>query len=229
MERFAWFKWQALFTDWAFFAKGLGQTITVSVLALALALVFGTLFGIMGSSPWRIARLVNRGYVELIQNTPLVTQVFFLFYALAHWKVLLPAFWVGVFGLGIYHGAYISEVVRAGIQSIHRGQLEAAFSQGFSYSGAMRHIVLPQASEIVLPPLTNQAVSLIKNSAILAMISGGDLMFRADSWASEKGYYGPAYLTIWVLYFLLCWPLATWARRLEQRVAKARGGEVKAA
>lgn len=229
MERFAWFKWQALFTDWALFAEALGQTVTTSVLALALSLALGTLFGVLGSAPWRSARLVNRGYVELIQNTPLVTQVFFLYYALGHWKVFLSPLMIGVIGLGMYHGAYVAEVVRAGIQSIHRGQLEAAFSQGFTYAQAMRHIVLPQAAQVVLPPLTNQAVSLIKNSSILAMISGGDLMFQADSWSSDTGYYGPAYLMIWAIYFALCFPLATWARQLEVRAAKARGGEVKAA
>lgn len=229
MERFAWFKWQALFTDWALFAKALGQTVTTSVLALALSLVLGTLFGILGTAPWRSARAVNRGYVELIQNTPLVTQVMFLFYALGHLKIYMTPLWIGVVGLGLYHGAYIAEVVRAGIQSVHRGQMEAAYSQGFTYSKAMRHIVLPQAFQVIMPPLTNQAVSLIKNSAILNMISGGDLMFQADSWAAEYGYYGPAYLTAGVLYFLLCFPLATYARRLEERVSRSRNQEVKAA
>jgi aspartate/glutamate/glutamine transport system permease protein len=229
MGRFAWFKWQALFTDWTLFAQGLGKTVLTSVLALFLALALGTLFGILATSPWRWAKLVNRGYVDLIQNTPLVTQVIFLFYALGHWKVYLDPITIGVIGLGLYHGAYIAEVVRAGIQSIHRGQLEAAFSQGFSYPQAMRHIILPQAAQVVLPPLTNQAVSLIKNSSILAMISGYDLMQQADSWSADKGYYGPAYLVAWALYFLLCFPLAALARRLEERVAKARGQEVKAA
>ncbi len=228
MNRFAWFKWQALFTDWQLFAKGLGQTITTSVLALVLALVLGTLLGILGTSPWRPAKFVNRVYIELIQNTPLLTQFIFLFYALGHWKIYPTPLWIGVMGLGLYHGAYVAEVVRAGIQSIHRGQMEAAFSQGFTHWGAMRHVILPQAVQVVLPPLTNQAVSLIKNSAILATISGWDLMHRADSWSAETGYYGPAYLAVWVIYFLLCFPLATYARRLEARVAKSRGGEVKA-
>ncbi|WP_139314659.1 ABC transporter permease subunit, partial [Desulfosporosinus metallidurans] len=89
---------------------------------------------------------------------------------------------VGVLGVGVYHGAYIAEVVRAGISSIHRGQMEAALSQGFSFWGAMRHVILPQASRLVLPPLTNQAVNLIKNTSVLAMIAGGDLMYHADSW-----------------------------------------------
>lgn len=229
MDRFAWFKWQALFRDWELFAEGLGRTLSTSLLALGLALALGTVLGMLGTSPWRAGRALNRGYVDLIQNTPLVTQVMFLFYALAHWKLYLSAFAIGVIGLGVYHGAYIAEVVRAGIQSIHRGQLEAAFSQGFTYVQAMRYIILPQAAQVVLPPLTNQAVSLIKNSAILAMISGWDLMHTGDSWAANTGYYGPAYAVVWAIYFALCFPLARWARRLEERVARARSGEVKAA
>lgn len=225
---FAWFKWQALFSDWQILLKGLGQTILAAVLALGLSLALGTLIGVLGAAPWRLARWGNRAYVEFIQNSPLVTQVFFLYYGLPHLGIDLPVLAVGVLGLGIYHGAYIAEVVRAGIQAVHRGQLEAAYSQGFTYGGAMRHIVLPQAARVVLPPLTNQAVALIKNSAILAMVSGGDLMFHADSWSSDTGYYGPAYVVAGFLYFLLCFPLASLAQRLERRDAR-RAGEVWAA
>ena len=160
---------------------------------------------------------MSRVYVEFIQNTPLVIQVFFLYHALPHMGVMLPVFVVGVLGVGVYHGAYIAEVVRAGINSIHRGQMEAALSQGFSFWGAMRHIILPQASRVVLPPLTNQAVNLIKNTSVLAMVAGGDLMYRADSWSSENIYYGPAYVVVGLLYLLLCLPLATLTRRLERK------------
>ncbi|HWI65973.1 MAG TPA: amino acid ABC transporter permease [Symbiobacteriaceae bacterium] len=224
---FAWFKWQALLTDWKVLVEGLGQTVLAAVLALLLALALGALMGVLGAAPWRPARWLNRIYVEFIQNTPLVAQIFFLYYGLPHLGVDLPVLAVGVLGLGIYHGAYIAEVVRAGIQAVHRGQLEAAYSQGFTYAGAMRHIILPQASRVVIPPLTNQAVALIKNSAVLAMVSGGDLMFHADSWSSDTGYYGPAYALAGLLYFALCFPLATYARQLEERLHFKR--EVRAA
>lgn len=214
---FAWFKWEALFRDWAVFAEGFKVTISVTVLALTLALVLGIIFGVLGTSQWTLAKIVSRVYVEFIQNTPLVIQVFFLYHALPHMGVMLPVFAVGVLGVGVYHGAYIAEVVRAGINSIHRGQMEAALSQGFSFWGAMRHIILPQASRVVLPPLTNQAVNLIKNTSVLAMVAGGDLMYRADSWSSENIYYGPAYVVVGLLYLLLCLPLATLTRRLERK------------
>lgn len=214
---FAWFKWQALFHDWRIFAEGFGNTLFASVLSLALALALGMLFGVLGTTNQKGFRIINRIYVEFIQNTPLVIQVFFLYNGLPHLGVMLPVLAVGVLGVGIYHGAYIAEVVRAGIQSIHRGQMEAALSQGFSFWGAMRHIILPQAGKVVLPPLTNQAVSLIKNTSVLAMIAGGDLMYHADSWSADNIYYGPAYVTVGLLYLALCFPLASLARRLERK------------
>lgn len=218
---FAWFKWQALFREWPIFAEGFAMTVLLSLLALALALGLGVLFGMLGASRSRFLRGANRVYVELIQNTPLVIQIFFLFHALPHLGVMLPVFSVGVLGVGLYHGAYISEVVRAGIQAIPRGQQEAAYSQGFSYWGAMRHIVLPQAKRIMYPPLTNQAVSLIKNTSVLAMVAGGELMYHADSWSSNNLYYGPAYIVTGLLYLALCLPLATFARRLERKLEAA--------
>lgn len=214
---FAWFKWVALFSDWKVFAEGFETTIIVSVLALTLALILGIVFGVLGTSHWTLAKVVSRIYVEFIQNTPLVIQVFFLYHGLPHLGVMLPVFVVGVLGVGVYHGAYIAEVVRAGINSIHRGQMEAALSQGFSFWGAMRYIILPQAARVVLPPLTNQAVNLIKNTSVLAMVAGGDLMYHADSWASDNLYYGPAYVVVGLLYLILSLPLATLTRRLESK------------
>lgn len=213
---FAGFKWLALFEDWQVFAEGFLTTLAVAGLALALALALGTVFGMLGASPGRRARLINRIYVEFIQNTPLVIQIIFLYHGLPHLGVVLPVFSIGVLGVGVYHGAYIAEAIRAGIEAIPRGQLESAYSQGFSYWSAMRHIILPQARRIVLPPITNQSVSLIKNTSVLAMVAGGDLMYHADSWSSSNLYYGPAYVVTGILYLFLCYPLARQARRMER-------------
>jgi aspartate/glutamate/glutamine transport system permease protein len=215
---FAWFKWQALFENWSLFAEGFATTIGLSLLALTMALVLGLLFGMFGASQSRVLRTWNRVYVSFIQNTPLVIQVFFLYHALPHLGLMLPVFLVGVLAISIYHGAYIAEVVRAGIQAIPRGQHEAAYSQGFSYWGTMRHIILPQARRIMYPPLTNQAVSLIKNTSVLAMVAGGELMYQADSWSSSSLAYGPSYVVTGLLYLSLCLPLAVFARRMESKL-----------
>lgn len=218
---FTLWRWQNLFTEWPLLVRAFLTTLEAAVLALILALVLGVIFGLLSTSRHRLPRAVSRVYVEFFQNTPLMIQLFFVYFALPAAGVKLPSFACGVLCVGIYTGAYISEVVRAGIESIHRGQLEAAYSQGFTYLQTMLLIVLPQTVKIVLPPLVNQCVNLIKNTSVLAMIAGGDLMYVANNWATNgNASYGPAYIIIGVLYFCLCFPLSTWARRYEEKLKR---------
>lgn len=216
---FAVARWQAVFASIDTLWQGALITLLVASLGLALALALGTVIGVMSASHWRVPRGLARAYVEFYQNTPLLIQVFMLFNAipLIYPGLFIPVVIIGIVGVGMYHGAYIAEVVRAGIQSIGRGQLEAALSQGMTYIGAMRYIIIPQAMRIVLPPLTNQAVSLIKNTSVIAIIAGGDLMYAGDSFAGRFGHYGPTYVIVGLGYFLMCFPLAVLARRLEDR------------
>jgi putative glutamine transport system permease protein len=213
---FSLLKWKALFLDWSIFKDGLLTTLSVSITALLLALLLGTIFGIFSTSKSKVLKTISRSYVELIQNTPLLIQIFFWYNGLPYIGIVLPVFLIGFLGLGIYQGAYVAEVVKSGINSIPKGQMEAAYSQGFTYWEAMFYIILPQAKMIILPPLTNVSVNLIKNSSVLAIIAGGDLMYHADSWSSGNLYWGPAYVATGVLYFCLCYPLTRLAKRLEQ-------------
>ncbi|MDR1277440.1 MAG: amino acid ABC transporter permease [Treponema sp.] len=216
---FALWRWERLLADSPVFLEGLVATLLVAASALLLALILGIIFGLFSSSSIKILRYIARVYVEFFQNTPLVIQIFFLYNALPYAGIVMNVFSIGLIGVGVYHGAYVAEVVRAGISSIPRGQREAARSQGFSYIQSMRWIILPQTITIILPPLANQAVNLIKNTSVLALIAGGDLMYRADSWAANGTLsYGPAYLVTGALYFLLCFPLVNWARRHEIRI-----------
>lgn len=224
---FAWFKWEALFNDYHIFLEGFIVTIEVGFLGLALAIVLGTISGVMSTSKIKLLRMISRVYVEIIQNTPLVIQVFFLFNGLPYIKIVLPIFLIGILGVGIYHGAYISEVVRAGITSVSKGQFEAAYSQGFSHVETMKYIILPQTIKIIIPPLTNQLVNLIKNTSVLSMIAGADLMHNADSWSSQNMFYGPAYVVTGILYFVLCYPLSIIARKLELKKNKVLKPELK--
>lgn len=212
---FAFYKWEALFKDFSIFGQGLIVTILVSVVALILALIIGCIFGLFATSKIKPLEILSRIYVEIIQNTPLVIQIFFLFNGLPYIGIVLPILLIGFIGLAIYHGAYVSEVIRAGVNAIPKGQLEAAYSQGFTYWQGMFYIIIPQAKNIILPPLTNVAVNLIKNSSVLAIIAGGDLMYQADSWSSYNLYYGPAYIVTGILYFALCYPLTRLAKKLE--------------
>lgn len=219
---FALFKWMALFSDWKIFAKGFGYTLLIAISALILSLILGVFFGMLSSTNLWLLRLCSRVYVEIFQNTPLLIQVFFLFNGLPLLGIILDVTTIGIIGVGLYHGAYIAEVVRSGIGSIPKGQFEAAYSQGFTYWETMQHIILPQAQKIIMPPLTMQAVNLIKNTSVIAIISGADIMFTAKSWSSSNIYYGPAYMTAGILYFIICYPLATYAKHIEDNTKFAK-------
>lgn len=203
------------------FLSGFAYTLSVSVLALAIALIFGTIGGVMATSKNKFLKAYTRVYVEIFQNTPLVIQIFFLYFALPPLGIHLGIFLVGVLGVGAYHGAYVSEVVRSGIQAVSKGQFEAASSQGFTYIQQMRYIIVPQTIKIILPPLTNQMVNLIKNTSVLLIVAGGELMYQADIYAGENLNYAPAYIFAAFLYFIVCYPLAYFAKTYEDRLKKA--------
>ena len=203
------------------YIPGFIMTLKVALAGLLLALVLGIIFGMLSTAKLNIGKLFARIYVEFFQNTPLVVQVFF-YYACLPYLIggRVPKFTLGVIGVGIYHGAYISEVIRTGIEAIPKGQFEAAYSQGFGYLQTMRYIILPQTVKIILPSLANQALNLVKNTSVLAMVAGMDLMYHADSWGSDRGFFVQAYLPCAVLYFLICFPLARLARWLEIRAKR---------
>ncbi len=200
------------------YIPGFIMTLKVALAGLLLALVLGVIFGILSTMKIKICQFLSRAYVEFFQNTPLVVQVFFYYNCLPF--VIggrVPKFWLGVIGVGIYHGAYIAEVIRTGIEAVPKGQFDAAYSQGFGYLQTMWYIILPQTMKMILPPLTNQALNLVKNTSVLAMVAGMDLMYHADSWGGDRNFFVQAYLPCALLYFAICFPLARLARYLEIR------------
>ncbi|MBL1230554.1 amino acid ABC transporter permease [Enterococcus sp. BWB1-3] len=221
---FALQRWQAVIRDWRLFADAFLYTIMISLGALALALILGVLFGSFSTTKNILLKIISRVYVEFFQNTPLLIQFVVVYYGLplfGYQFLTFSATTTAILCVGLYHGAYISEVVRSGIGAVPKGQFEAAYSQGFTSAQTMRYVILPQAWKIMLPPLTNQVVNLIKNTATVAIISGMDIMFTANSWSSINLNYIPAFTVAGLLYFILCFPLATLARRLEENNKKA--------
>lgn len=215
-------RWNALFQAFPdYYIPGFIMTLKIAVVGLVVALVLGAFFGMFSTAKIKLLRIISRIYVEFIQNTPLALQVMFYYSVLpmvfSGSGFRIPKFLLGVIGVGIYHGAYISEVIRTGIEAIPKGQSEAASSQGFSYLQTMYHVILPQTIKIIMPPLANQALNLVKNTSILAMVAGMDLMYFTDSWGADRGYFVQAYFTSAVLYFIICFPLARLARYLEIR------------
>ncbi|AND78975.1 MULTISPECIES: amino acid ABC transporter permease [Streptococcus] len=221
---FALSRWSDFFAHFGEFIKGFFYTLGMSAAALLLALMLGIIFGAMSSSKNKIFKAIARVYVEVFQNTPLLVQFVFVYYGLAiisGGAIMISTFFTAVLCVGIYHGAYISEVIRSGIEAVPRGQTEAALSQGFTYSQTMSLIILPQAVRTILPPMTNQVVNLIKNTSTVAIISGADIMFVSKAWAYDTTNYVPAFAGAAFLYFIMCFPLATWARRMEEENKKS--------
>ena len=213
--------WATVWQYRATFLNGLLNTLESAVVGLVIAMIIGFAIGLMATSGKRALQAVARVYVEFFQNTPLILQVCFLYYALAYSGVRITVVVIGFVSLGLYHGAYVGEVVRAGIQSIPAGQFDAARSQGFGYADTMRAIILPQTVKIILPPMVNQVVALIKNTSCLYIIGGADLIATTYNFVtgeSTGGAYGPAYLVGGLLFFLVCYPLSMMAGRWEKRL-----------
>lgn len=215
--------WLKVWTYRSTFVLGLVNTVETALAGVLLSLAIGIVLGLMATGKKKILKSVSRIYVELIQNTPLLLQVCFLYYALAFAGHSLGILTTGIISLGIYHGAYMAEVVRAGIEAIPKGQFEAAESQGFGYIGKMFYIILPQSIKIILPPMVNQVVNLIKNTSCLYIIGGADLISLTYSFvtgATTGGAYAPAYLVSGALFFIICYPLSKLASVWEENLKK---------
>lgn len=215
--------WLKVWTFRSTFLLGFVNTLKTAVFGLVLALILGIIFGLMATSGKKVLKAISRVYVELIQNTPLLLQMCFMYYAIAFSGKNLDIIFTGIISLGLYHGAYMSEVIRAGIEAIPKGQFEAAHSQGFNYSSMMYYIILPQSIKIILPPMVNQVVNLIKNTSCLYIIGGADLISLTYSFvtgATTGGAYAPAYIVSGVLFFIVCFPLSTIASAWENSLKK---------
>ena len=215
--------WEKIWTYRTTFLLGLGNTLATAAAALLLALALGIVFGLMGSSKRKIPVFLSRIYVEAIQNTPVLLQMCFLYYALAFSGHSPGIIITGILALGIYTGAYMAEVIRAGIEAVPKGQFEAAQSQGFGYVGKMVYIILPQSIKVILPPMVNTIVNMIKNTSCLYIVGGSDLLSLTYSFVTGEntgGSYAPAYIVCGTMFFLICFPLSTLATTWENSLKK---------
>ncbi len=205
---------------WPALLGGALVTVQITSLSLVLGCVLGLLVGIGRLHPAnRVVYALCTGYVAVIRGTPLLVQLFLLFFGLPQFDILLPAMVCGVLGLGIYSGAYVSEIVRGAIQSIDRGQMAAAQSLGMGYSTAMRTIIVPQALVRMIPPLGNEFIALIKNSALVSLLTIHDLMHEGQKIISVSYRSLEVYLVIAVMYFVLTGLTALALRRIEKRLS----------
>ncbi len=208
--------------------QGLWLTLEVSILAVFLGIIIGLFTGLARISKNPALRWTAITYIELIRGSPLLVQIFIWYFVLGTMFNTLMAkqgmgqlspLWYGVAALAVFAGAYVAEIVRAGIQSIHRGQMEAARSLGMTYPQSMRHIILPQAFRRILPPLAGQFISLIKDSSLLGIIAVRELTKATREVVTTSLQPFELWFICALLYLVLTFALSMFVQYLERRTA----------
>ncbi|GAA4865991.1 amino acid ABC transporter permease [Paenibacillus vulneris] len=210
-----------LWKYWDLYLEGFLNTLQASVIALVGSFLLGTLIAVMRISPVKPLNWLGTAYVEFIRNLPILLIVFLFFLGPSALGLSLSGFAAGTLGLTIYTAAFIAEAVRAGIQAVPKGQTEAARSSGLTYGQTMGHIVLPQAMKMVIPALGNQFLNLVKNSSVLSVVAGLDLMYYADLISTKSFVTFSVYIFVAVFYLLITIPLSFGVAYLERRMARA--------
>lgn len=212
--------------DWGFawdiiptLLKGLLITLEVSLLSTAIALIVGLLIAIARNSGVPLVNSVLRFVVDFLRGTPLLIQLYFLFYVLPTWGLVMSPFVTGVVGLSLAASAYMSEAYRAGIASVPRGQWEAATVLGLPRREVWLKVIVPQAVRPVIPALTNYAILMFKNSAILSVITVNELLHQGLTIGSETYRYVEPLTLVGLFYFIISYPLSLGVRRMERKLA----------
>jgi glutamate/aspartate transport system permease protein len=233
------FNWSVLWSgeSGSWLLQGVLTTLGISVLAWVLAATLGILSGAMRTVPWKPLRALATFYVEFFRNVPLLVWMFFWYFGVPpllprgaqDWLFShRPEFWAGMFALGVYHGARMSEVIRAGIQSIPRTQFEAAVAMGLTTFQAYRLVIVPIALRLIVPPATSESLNLLKNSSVALTISVAELTFQTRQIETYTAKAIEAFTAGTVIYLVLCVGIAAIMARVERRFAIpgliARGG-----
>ena len=206
--------WQIITNNWGSFLTGFWNTILSSIIAL----VFSLILGLLEVAPSKFGQVIAKIYIAIFRNIPLLVIVMIFYLIVPRYIVKLSGFQAGTIGLTLYTSAFIAETVRAGINSIGTGQMEGARSNGMTYVQAMRYVILPQAMKIVIPPLGNQFVNLVKNSSVLAFVAGFDLMYQAQLIAFSTFQTIDTYIIVGLFYLILTLPLSYYMRHLEKKL-----------
>ena len=214
------FRWDVVWSNLPFLLSGVEQTLLISAITLVTSVLLGMVIALADMSPLRPVRFLGYAFGEVVRNTPILVQLLWVYYVLPIvFDISIDAFTACIIGLTIYSSAFISEIYRAGIQSVPQGHREAARVLGMSPFDAFRRIVLPQALRATLPPLAANFVQLIKYSSLAAVISVSEVTRRGMELSSSTFRPMEIFTFIAVIYFLICWPLAQTIRVWEKRLA----------
>lgn len=210
------------------FTIALGSTIKLAIISLVVATILGIIFGLFKVSANRLLQLIANIYIDIIRGTPLMVQTMIVFYGLAQvlrpigfsWSEIGGAFTAGVVTLSLNAGAYMAEIIRGGIESVDKGQMEAARSLGLSYSKSMRKVILPQAFRTMLPSIINQFIISLKDTSLISIIGIRELTQNGKIIAANSA---SRVMAIWVVvalfYLVICTILSKVANSVERRIS----------
>jgi polar amino acid transport system permease protein/polar amino acid transport system substrate-binding protein len=205
---------------WRWFVSGLGYTLLISLFAVLLGLAIGIIMALGKLSKHKILRTIAGIYVDIIRGTPTMVQLLIIYYIIFA-NVNIAKWVVGVIAFGINSGAYIAEIVRGGILSVNIGQTEAGRSLGMTHRQTMAHIIMPQAMKNILPALGNEFVVLIKETAVIGMVSNIDLVGAARKVQSLTYDFVVPLLSIAVIYYIVIKIISIMLNKLEEKMRKA--------
>ncbi|MEH7506034.1 amino acid ABC transporter permease [Neobacillus drentensis] len=199
--------------------KGLQVTLYIFVIAIILGFLIGLVIALLRLAPLKILNWIAKGYVDAIRGTPFIVQLFFIYFGVNSLQVVsLNSTTAGIITVAINAGAYFAEIIRAGIQSIDKGQTEAARSIGFTGAQTMRYVVLPQAFRRMLPTITNQSIISLKDTSLLSVIGIADLTQQGQIQASATFEAFKIWLAVGIIYFIIIYLLTMLANFIERRI-----------
>ena len=216
---------------WPMFVRGAGTTLILSVFTVFLGLIFGIVLALMRLGKFKPVSFISAAYTEFMRGTPLMVQIFFIFYALPQIGIRIPnitglgfdfpRFASGILAMGFNSAAYVGEIIRAGIQAVDKGQTEAARSLGMNGCQTMRFVVLPQAFKNILPALGNEFVTVIKESSIVTVIGITELMFNTSQVYSSSYRYFESLIVCALIYFVMTFTTSRLLGVMEGRMKRS--------
>lgn len=212
------FDMSVILLNWDLLAMGLFVTLKYTVYTCAIGLVIGLIVALLQLTPWFSVRSLGRVWVEFFRNIPLLVLLLWTYYALPIFMQLqISKETAGILGLGFYASGFYSEILRAGVQSIDRGQSDAGIVLGMSYMQRLRRIILPQALRRMIPPLVGQSIMQLKNTTLLSVLTIPDLLYQASYISSFTYRPMEVYTAIGVLFIIILVPLSALSRRFERK------------
>lgn len=201
-----------------FFISGVKNTVLLAVFSVYLGVVFGVFLALMKISKNRIFNIISTSYIEFIRGTPLLVQLYIIYYGLPNIGINLPDFLAGIVALSVNSAAYVAEIIRAGIQAVDKGQREAARSLGMTHNMTMKYIIIPQAFKNILPALGNEFIVVIKESSIVSVIGIHELMYNADTVRGNTFQPFEPLIVVALIYFIITFTLSKLLGLAERRM-----------